>query len=72
MVKPQVWFSALLMLGGVWYFAFQRQAGYAWQRRSQLGVSGGGVGGANRSFYAQEILQDVKDIMDNYRRKVAG
>ena len=30
-MKLQVWFPALFILGGVWYFAFQRQAGYAWQ-----------------------------------------
>jgi len=30
-VKSRIWFTALLVFGGVCYFAFVRQSGYAWQ-----------------------------------------
>ena len=30
-MKPRAWIFAPLVLGGTWYFAFEREAGYAWQ-----------------------------------------
>ena len=30
-MKPRAWLFAPLVLGGTWYFAIEREAGYAWQ-----------------------------------------
>src|SRR5262245_14842751 len=30
-MKPRAWILASLVLGGIWYFAFEREASYAWQ-----------------------------------------
>ena len=46
-----------------------QQAGFVWERRASLGLSGESAGGGSISTYAQDtLLPGVREIMAGYRR----
>jgi len=46
-----------------------QQAGFVWQRRASLGLSGESAGGGSVSTYAEDkLLPGVREIMAGYRR----
>ncbi len=49
-----------------------KQVSFNFQRRGELGLSAAGVQGGSFNAYAKDdLLPEVKDIMDGYRRKMA-
>jgi hypothetical protein len=48
-----------------------QQAGFVWERRASLGLSGQSAGGGSISTYAEDkLLPGVREIMAGYRRMV--
>lgn len=49
------------------------QAGFVWQRRTSLGLSGASAGGGSTSYGAEDdLLPGVRKVMEAYRRMTIG